>query len=170
MKMDLTEALNHTGEDWRGSCMPDLAGITVRGVAYPITRMEPVQAVVHHVSHRKAELHVTAALTVRIPCDRCLEPVEKDFSAEETIELDIGDLQACPYLSRHQLLVDELLTQNIILQWPGKVLCREDCRGLCLICGKNLNEGECGCDRHIPDPRMAAFQDVFDQFLKSDVD
>jgi uncharacterized protein len=43
----------------------------------------------------------------------------------------------------------------VLLELPYKSLCREDCRGLCPLCGKNLNEGLCGCNRKSVDPRLA---------------
>ena len=46
---------------------------------------------------------------------------------------------------------------------PIQTICSEACKGLCKICGCNLNERECGCDRHIMDPRMAIFGEVFNQ-------
>ena len=42
-----------------------------------------------------------------------------------------------------------------------KILCKEDCKGLCSVCGKDLNEGKCDCDTFVPDPRMAAIMDIF---------
>ena len=53
---------------------------------------------------------------------------------------------------------------EILMRFPMKTLCREDCKGLCLKCGKNLNEGECGCDRASLDPRMSAIRDIFNNF------
>ena len=61
----------------------------------------------------------------------------------------------------YQLNVDSLISNEIFTCWPLKVLCREDCKGLCRVCGKDLNEGECGCDTFVPDPRMAAIMDIF---------
>ena len=68
------------------------------------------------------------------------------------------------YIAGYELDVDALIADEIVLQWPMKVLCKEDCKGLCTVCGKNLNTGECGCDRTVLDPRMAAFLDIFEQF------
>ena len=45
-----------------------------------------------------------------------------------------------------------------------KVLCKDNCKGICSRCGANLNKGDCGCDTWVPDPRMAAIQDIFKQF------
>ncbi len=38
---------------------------------------------------------------------------------------------------------------------------KDDCKGICPVCGQNLNEKECGCDTFVPDPRMAVIQDIF---------
>ena len=51
-----------------------------------------------------------------------------------------------------------LLEEEIMLEMPSRTLCREDCLGLCPKCGKNLNEGSCGCAQHEPDPRLAVLK------------
>ena len=66
-----------------------------------------------------------------------------------------------PYMEGYHLNVDELINNEILLNWPVKILCREDCKGICPVCGSNLNKGECGCDAFVPDPRMAAIGDIF---------
>ena len=53
-----------------------------------------------------------------------------------------------------------VLQEQLLLSLPADVLCEEACRGLCQICGKNLNEAECGCDRKIPDPRLAGLKNI----------
>jgi len=51
------------------------------------------------------------------------------------------------------LEIGERVRQLILLALPLKPLCRPDCRGLCPLCGQDLNEGECGCKREAPDSR-----------------
>lgn len=53
-----------------------------------------------------------------------------------------------------------LLQEQLLLALPGDALCKEDCRGLCQLCGQNLNERDCGCERKIPDPRWAALKGI----------
>ena len=50
--------------------------------------------------------------------------------------------------------LDELTTSDILLELPHKYLCKEDCQGLCQVCGKNLNTGECDCQTEEVDPRL----------------
>ena len=68
------------------------------------------------------------------------------------------------YIDGYNLDVDKLVFGEILISMPGKTLCKEDCKGICLICGANLNKGECGCDRNILDPRMSVFKDILNNF------
>jgi uncharacterized protein len=61
-----------------------------------------------------------------------------------------------------QLDLDALVQNEILVNWPVKILCKEDCKGICPKCGQNLNVGNCGCDTFVPDPRMAVLKDIFE--------
>ena len=63
-----------------------------------------------------------------------------------------------------QLDTEQLLHNEILIQWPMRVLCKEDCKGICSRCGKNLNKGTCDCDTAELDPRMAVISDIFKNF------
>ena len=56
--------------------------------------------------------------------------------------------------------LDELVYSDIVLLTPPKYVCSEDCKGLCPTCGKNLNEGECACDKQHTDPRLEALRQL----------
>lgn len=97
-------------------------------------------------------------------CDRCLAPCEEkqehpfaeefrrtgDAAADEDTNLFDGDL----------IDLTELVRDTILAAQPLSKLCKPDCKGLCPVCGADLNEGDCGCDRFVPDPRMAALQEL----------
>ena len=57
----------------------------------------------------------------------------------------------------------ELATADILLELPTSVLCVESCKGLCPVCGANLNEGDCGCDRSQRDPRLDKLRGLLDE-------
>ena len=125
------------------------------------------------VSKAEDKLHVTGETTIRliIPCDRCLEDVENTFhitidrSVNPNTESDgIEDVDELSFIDGYMLDVDKLIMDEIVVALPTKVLCKEDCKGLCSKCGADLNYGECGCDRTVLDPRMAAIQDIFNKF------
>ena len=89
--------------------------------------------------------------------------MEKDIDMQETSG-EIEDEEEKDYIDGYNLDVDKLVFGEILLLIPGKTLCKEDCKGLCLRCGANLNEGECGCDRESLDPRMSVFKDILNNF------
>ena len=80
------------------------------------------------------------------------------------IEERVNDLDESSYLTGMNLDVDRLVYLEVLICWPLKVLCKEDCKGICSRCGKNLNEGPCGCKEEPKDPRMAAISDIFSKF------
>lgn len=55
---------------------------------------------------------------------------------------------------------DPIVREQILLALPMVAVCREDCQGLCTVCGQNLNEKKCGCDPRQIDPRLAALKDI----------
>ena len=60
--------------------------------------------------------------------------------------------------------LDRIIYDEVLVNWPMKVLCREDCAGICKKCGQNLNHKTCDCEKTELDPRMAVIQDVFNKF------
>ena len=61
-----------------------------------------------------------------------------------------------------RLDVDEFVYSEVILDLPSKHLCKDSCKGICFKCGKNLNEGECGCSTKEVDPRLAKLMELLD--------
>lgn len=104
-------------------------------------------------------------------CARCLEPVHQDVqksfdllyrpqgvdAGKEEVSLGKEDVDI-GYYQGDGLLLEEVLREQLLLAVPLKLVCREDCKGLCPSCGQNLNQGECGCARTDPDPRWHALE------------
>ena len=65
------------------------------------------------------------------------------------------------FMKEYELDLEELLREELQLSWPSKVLCSEECKGICSVCGQNLNEGDCECDSFVPDIRLAGLMDIF---------
>ncbi|MBR6712332.1 MAG: DUF177 domain-containing protein [Selenomonadaceae bacterium] len=91
--------------------------------------------------------------TKSFTCDRCLAQATENQIHEFDEELDKAEA------IDEVLDVTELLRDILLAAQPMKNLCKADCKGLCPVCGANLNEGECGCKRFIVDPRLAALED-----------
>lgn len=99
-------------------------------------------------------------------CDRCLEPFCREESMEfshilvQKLESDEDeDYILCP---GGELDLNELVRTDILLELPGKVLCSEDCKGLCEHCGQNLNFGSCKCEKKEIDPRLSVLSQLLD--------
>jgi uncharacterized protein len=56
--------------------------------------------------------------------------------------------------------LDPILREQVLLALPMRAVCREDCKGLCPMCGQNLNEQKCSCEPRVVDPRLAALKDI----------
>ena len=102
-----------------------------------------------------------------LQCDRCLKAFEKamDYSFSHIIvrELSNTDDEEFDYVvcADGMLDLEELARADLMLELPTKVLCREDCKGLCPKCGKDLNLGSCDCKTKDIDPRWQALSDLF---------
>ncbi len=130
----------------------------------------------HHGKHEVVQdIRVKGKLEteLEVVCARCLEPVDlpvtrsfdllyrplgtdagrKELSVT-TAEAEIG------YYQGEGLLLEDTLREQVLLAVPLKAICREDCKGLCPHCGKNLNEDACSCADEMEDPRWAALKDI----------
>ena len=112
------------------------------------------------------QLSARAQLVYHGQCDRCLIPFDRpyDIPLEHTLVASLENEENDDYilLDNYQLDLTDLVTTDILLELPYKSLCREDCRGLCPMCGTNLNEGLCGCNRKSVDPRLAVLGQLLD--------
>lgn len=101
--------------------------------------------------------------TKSFDCDRCLKPAREEqtheFEEEFSREARPGD-ETDP-IENDRLVLDTVVRDIIIAAQPLAKLCKADCKGLCPVCGQDLNEGSCGCDTFVPDPRLAVLQDFF---------
>lgn len=139
---------------------------------YAITEKTPLELSVEYAGDRKLEVTGKAEITSVAPCDRCLEDVEVkvtlDFKHKIDTESDAydqsEDLDENNYIDGYSLDVEQLVYNELLVGWPTKILCSEDCKGICNVCGQNLNKGTCNCEDTGLDPRMSVIRDVFKNF------
>ena len=85
--------------------------------------------------------------TVLTACDRCLADLELDMDLDETYYLFPENTPDVDYFySGDEIELDDFVRETIVMNMPTKVLCSEDCKGLCPKCGADLNQGKCGCE------------------------
>lgn len=112
-------------------------------------------------------LRLRASVVVHATCDRCLGParLELDVDAREVEQGEADDPELrSPYVTDGVLEPTRWLHDAIVLALPDRVLCREDCAGLCPVCGVSLNEADPATHVHErePDPRFAGLRDLLD--------
>lgn len=172
MLIDLRELLSGTKEDMMVSAELEMDQFHSTVATYDIISKEPVELTLTKTGKNKISLKGKSSLTLAIPCDRCLEVVPTKINLDFTRELDLNeeetdteeDQEEQDYIDGYNLDVDKLVFGEILVEMPGKTLCKEDCKGLCFKCGANLNKTECGCDRESLDPRMSVFKDILNNF------
>ena len=172
MQIHLLDISSCDGKTIQESVIPELEKIDFQMGSFPVLAKEPVELTITNTGDKVLELTGTGKITVGIPCDRCLEQVkveipchiERKLDMKLTDEERVNDLDESNYLTGMDLDVDRLVYLEVLMSWPLKVLCRDDCKGICSQCGKNLNDGPCGCAEEPKDPRMAAISDIFSKF------
>jgi uncharacterized protein len=130
----------------------------------------------HHGKHqviKDIRLRGKLSTGLELLCARCVEPVSQEIVREFELlyrplgadagrdELSVTDAEAeIGYYQGDGLLLEDVLREQVLLALPLKVTCREDCKGLCVHCGKNLNEEQCSCTPVIQDPRWTALREI----------
>ncbi len=170
--MNLTDVLQTPGKVMQKEEPLSLKEFSSRMGRFPITEKSPVSLTITNKGEKVLLIEGETALTVMIPCDRCLEDVptplqlkfEKEVDMKQTSQERIDALDESDYIDGYNLDVDRLVYGELLVNWPAKVLCREDCKGICNVCGQNLNHGVCGCTPTDLDPRMAKIRDIFSNY------
>ena len=155
----------------------DPAGYRARGPAHVEAHLEKLE--------RRVRVQAKAAAAVTVACGRCLGPISVDVPVEFELSLVPADeyddddgrdekdankghargsfearaAEEETY-SGKSVDLDPMVREQILLALPSYPVCKESCKGLCPVCGANLNDRECGCDRHVPDPRWAGLKNV----------
>ncbi|MCI1982997.1 MAG: DUF177 domain-containing protein [Oscillospiraceae bacterium] len=111
-----------------------------------------------------ARLKIRSSFDFSIPCDRCAAQIDRHYEYAFSHILvpsseNKGDDRYIEVRDQ-QLNVDELVREDILLELPTRFLCREDCKGVCPECGKNLNDGPCGCSAQKIDPRLEVLKNL----------
>lgn len=168
MLINLTDVFSIEGKDIEENLVLEADEVSYMGNTYPITEKSPVCVKCSNIGTGKALVSGTVSIVLLIPCDRCLKEVRLPLSFEFTQEVSspeaakqTGDEDKQSFLQGYEFDIEALVNSEILVNMPVKVLCKPDCKGICKQCGHDLNEGDCGCDTFVPDPRMAAIKDIF---------
>lgn len=121
----------------------------------------------------ETKVHGTIDATVVTECSRCLESIENDlevkystsfvdpenFSDQPEKELQQDELEVS-VADTNEIDLKDLAREQLLLAMPAQNFCREDCKGLCPVCGGNKNLIDCKCEENETDPRWSALKDL----------
>ena len=97
-------------------------------------------------------------------CDRCLKETAVEYTVEINrvivVSLENEENDEIAVVPDMQLNLEDFCYPDIVMSLPTKLLCKDNCKGLCPTCGKNLNDGDCGCRTKEIDPRLAALAEL----------
>ncbi|OEG00353.1 hypothetical protein BHF71_00130 [Vulcanibacillus modesticaldus] len=108
--------------------------------------------------------------TIKLQCSRCLTPfdfhLESDFKevlVPQDVDVDWEQGENIRPLESDEIDITSIVEEAMLLDVPYIPVCDEDCKGLCQVCGTNLNETDCECETETIDPRLAELAKWFDQ-------
>lgn len=166
MLLGLSKIIDCPGASVDFSVSVDLRDLQY-GTSFPVS--EPVAAS-GTVRNTAGVLVMTGNISTTIHgvCDRCAN----DFDRDVEIPIDVvlvtelsneenEDEWVFP-LEGDSADLEEIVRTVFVLNMDSKLLCKDDCKGLCCRCGKNLNDGPCGCQKEL-DPRFAALRQLLDK-------
>jgi uncharacterized protein len=165
--LDLGKLALHSGEGKRIDLELVLDGLEFAGQNYVVTPSPiPARLDVSRTASGYA-LRLAFTATVEGPCMRCLGPaaIEVEVEAREVDQRGTDDEELkSPYVDEDVLEIGALAHDALALALPQQLLCREDCAGLCAVCGESLNDAEPGSHDHPkePDPRFAKLRELLD--------
>jgi len=164
MHLDLRDIIHVPGARKAFACELDLREVALFGEK-PFQNPIRVSGVVRNMAGA-LQLEGRAVTTMDLRCDRCLKPItlELDVPVETLLaeELEDEENDEIVLLEDGGVDIDEVFAPACIFAMEGKHLCREDCKGLCPTCGKDLNEGPCACRKEL-DPRLAVLAKLLDK-------
>lgn len=148
MKINIVEALKNEDDVFTQSYNGTFARIDFLGEEHVFPREASVDAN-YQFDGEGVAVWGSFSADMRTPCARCLKEVlytvEFDFTEYYKKQPEEG-----MYAYEGEIIdLTRMLEDNVVLNLPVKILCKESCKGLCNSCGKNLNEGECGCKKEI---------------------
>ena len=166
MLLGLSKIIDCPGASVPFSTSVDLSDLCF-GVSYPVS--EPVKAE-GMVRNTAGVLVMTGEINTCIhgTCDRCATAFDREINLPINVVLvtemaneENEDEWVFP-LEGDSADLDDIVRTVFVLNLDSKLLCKEDCEGLCHRCGKNLNDGPCNCQKEL-DPRFAALKQLLDK-------
>lgn len=164
MILDLSDIIKNENGQKVVDVLLELAPIEFMGEEYILKCPVKVDGAITNNS-KNLELKAKVSGTVGVRCARCAKDFDTEFNfdvdeilvRDETGTVDDPDIIA---FAGYEVELDPIIVDNFLMNIEGRYLCSEDCKGLCPICGCDLNVEECSCEKETIDPRWAALAEI----------
>lgn len=165
--VELADRVENPGESWQTSGTVDVTGYTVGEKEFTLNGGVSYDAVFTNAGDGILLTGMVRA-SVTGACDRCLEPAQFDVAGELQEYYLFHEPEGADEDDDYELLGEdrkidlaEPISDAVVMDTPFVVLCRPDCRGLCPICGANLNEETCDCAERAEEERVMGDDNPF---------
>ena len=147
MLVNLTELFaSEAGRKEKREISSELEVFSNGAETYQILRKTPVTFLFTNLAAGKVRVEGEAEVVLEMQCSRCLKDVEQEIRISFMLdvvspEIPLEEADDQTFMEGYSLNVESLLNNEILMSLPTKVLCRPDCKGICRVCGKDLNLG-----------------------------
>lgn len=163
MKINIHELLNKSEVTFKGEEVISLFENNLSG--YRQDSIVYVEGVITKEADRYL-VNGNLSTTVKLSCDRCIQEVSypicaelyRVFSSNCTEEDEDEDIVQ---ITESYIDLSDAIREAVVLHIPMKVLCKENCNGICKVCGQDLNVTPCNCEQLDIDPRLEKFKNIF---------
>jgi len=175
LQISISEIKNKVGASLEFEFEYDVKRIDYKGETLKFTSPVLVKGKITNLGKKIYLVEGNIKASIEDNCYRCLKvthvQLDVDFSfrfgenvrsSYEEPYLDESENEIYPIIGEN-IDLDLLIENEIILNYPAKILCSPDCKGICEKCGKNLNEGNCDCFKSAVDPRLSALEKYYNK-------
>lgn len=164
MIVDLSDILKNDEEVISLDNSIDLSSLEFMGEDFIFTKPLQMVGTIHNNS-KNLELEAEVKGEMQVRCARCAKEFTTavSFPVSEILIREDGEISPdsdVVIFSGYTVDLTEIVVNNFFMNVEGRYLCKEDCKGLCHICGCDLNESECDCEFDTIDPRWAALAEI----------
>lgn len=159
MYIDLSKIKGHIGKSLDVNYNEDLYYIELNNNKLKVN--EPIKVIGNIENGEegiKINLHVTGSIIAI--CDRCLDEFAYNIDIPVVEILSNNDDEYSTEIKDEKLDLTKVVKENIVLSFPMKFICSQSCKGLCPICGKNLNHETCDCHQKGTDSRLSILSEL----------
>jgi|AGTN01.2.fsa_nt_gi Predicted metal-binding, possibly nucleic acid-binding protein len=144
MKINIADALQSEGEAFTARYAGPMAPVEYGCESYAFPNGVQLEAE-YRFDGEGVTITGSFAAEMSAECARCLKPLIYPVSLKFAEYFSRQPEDGVYAFADEEIDLEQMLGDNVVLSLPMRFLCREDCRGLCPVCGRDLNQGACGC-------------------------